>query len=243
MTSLINEWFDTTFCINLDVRTDRWEAVQSRIAAAGIAVERFPAIPARPVAAKEPTSTPTSWKEAVKACAKSHIAAVREARRRGSRAAFLFQDDVRFHPRFLETLRRWIMDVPADWDLLYLGGWHPRMARDEQGREHEVPRPEHVRGNVYRLRHDFCLHACGVRHTLFDEILAIDPEAGEPIDCSFIRLFQQRRRCYGLMTADESRPGAWGLVQQDHSLGSDLRDPSDLERFRWPGWSEAATDL
>ena len=35
MPSLINERFDTTFCINLDARTDRWAAVQSRFAAAG----------------------------------------------------------------------------------------------------------------------------------------------------------------------------------------------------------------
>lgn len=241
MPSLLNEWFDCIFCINLDDRTDRWETVHTRFAAAGVVVERFPAVPTRHRVAVESAQTQAPWKEAIKACARSHIAAVREAHRRGARAVFLFQDDVSFHPRFEDILRRWVVDLPTDWDMLYLGGWHPRMVHGEHGRELEVSPPEHIRGHIYQLRHDFCLHACGVRHMLFDQILAIDPEAGEPIDCSFIRLFQRQRGCYGLMTVEESRPGAWGLVQQDHSLGSDLRDPAELDRFPWPGWSQLKT--
>jgi len=233
---LLNEMFDCVFCINLDSRPDRWASASERFAVAGIEVERFPAIDTWSPVALGQAPSQTRWKDAVEACARSHQAAVAEAQQRGARAVFLFQDDVVLHPRFDDVLHRWIGDLPDEWALLYLGGWHPRTALDPQRGETEVPGPEHVRGHVYRLRHDFCLHACGIRDTLFDEVLSIDPGAAEPIDCSFIRLFQERGNCYGLMTADEARPGAWGLAQQDHSLGSDLRADGQLDRFEWPGW-------
>jgi hypothetical protein len=236
--SVLNEWFDCVFCINRDDRPERWNVVEARFAAAGLAVERFSAITPRPgpQATILPGTAEERWQAAVTACAASHVAAVREADRRGARGVFLFQDDVAFHPQFESTLRLWMAELPPDWDMLYLGGWHPEVAKGADGHFFAVPRPEPVREHVYRLRHDFCLHACGIRQSLFADVLAIDFHTGEPMDCAIIRVFQQRRNCYGLMTAEESRPGAWGLVQQDHSLGTDLRDPSELERFRWPGW-------
>jgi hypothetical protein len=238
--SLLNELFDLVFCINLDSRTDRWEIVRDRSLVAGLEVERFSAFPSKPPRSTNARGEGGPWKEAVKACARSHIAAVREAVQRGAHSVFIFQDDVVFHPRFDAKLRNWIVDLPEDWDLLYLGGWHPRTERDPVRGEIEITRPEHVSGNVYRLHHDFCLHAVGIKSSVFEDIMRINPESGEPMDCSFVRLLQRHRNCFGLMTEEESRSGAWGLVQQDHSLGSDLRATDQLDRFEWPGWPNEA---
>lgn len=163
----------------------------------------------------------------------SHIGAVREAKRRNLGSVFIFEDDAVFTPDFETKLKKWIRELPADWDMLYLGGWHPTVRSAREQEETHLSSPEHVSGHVYRLRRDFCLHAYGVRDTLFDDILAIDPTSGEPIDCLYIDRFQALRNCYGLMTAEEAEPGTWGLVQQDHSLGSDIRDPQALSWIKW----------
>jgi hypothetical protein len=231
--SVLNDLFELVLCINLDSRPDRWAKAQKRFKQVGIRVDRFPACPGPPQEVDDGESYRWGHRRPRIGAAMSHIGAVREARRRNLRSIFIFEDDAIFAPEFESKLKKWIRELPADWDMLYLGGWHPAVTSTCEQEEAHPSSTEHVSGHVYRLRRDFCLHAYGVRDTLFHEILAIDITSGEPIDCLYIDRFQALRKCYGLMTADEAEPGTWGLVQQDHSLGSDIRDLENLSWIKW----------
>jgi hypothetical protein len=120
-------FFDAIFCINLDRRTDRWEAVQRRFEHLGIQerVRRFPAI-----------ETPERHHTG---CTLSHREIIAAAKAMGLENVLIFEDDV----RFLEGTR-WCLRSSLDelsmqpWDLFYLGGyrWEPGPIRLAEGCQH-----------------------------------------------------------------------------------------------------------
>lgn len=58
-------------------------------------------------------------------CGTSHAKAVLRALTDGAQAPLIIEDDVIFLPGALDRLRQAATELPADWDIVYLGG-HPR---------------------------------------------------------------------------------------------------------------------
>lgn len=93
----------STYCINLDRRTDKWEDVKKEFKRVGLYdnMIRFPAYPG-------------GWR----GCRDSHIAIMRMAQY--DDMVEIFEDDV----RFLDVLSIYqaTAELPEDWDVLYYGG-------------------------------------------------------------------------------------------------------------------------
>ena len=92
------------FCINLDGRPERWAEVQEEVKVIGVEIERFPAIKHRPGHV---------------GCRLSHEALWEKAKPLG--VWMVIEDDILFLPGAKETLEAAIEQLPADWDMLYLG--------------------------------------------------------------------------------------------------------------------------
>ncbi len=143
-------FFDAIYCINLNTKTDRWEAVQARFEALGIAgrVRRFPAF-----------ETPSNHHIG---CALSHRAILAEAKQRGLRNVLVFEDDVIFSVDAAERLRPNIEELKQrDWKTLYFGGhrWGQTFEKAPGCRHLEIPK-----GLT-------CTHAIAYHESIYGQIL------------------------------------------------------------------------
>ena len=142
-------------CINLDRRSDRWEAFQRSCTMPD--VERFPAIDGRKV------RPPAWWKQGGGAwgCMLSHIRILEQALMDGmdqrGEVLLVLEDDALFPDDFDERTARFLEAVPHDWDQLYLGGQHRGLrAKPPQRINAEVVRPHMVnRTQAYAVRGKF----------------------------------------------------------------------------------------
>lgn len=138
--------FDRIICINLDRRPDRWEGFLAS-ATPHIPrerIERFSAFDAQKLL------VPAWWHGTPGgyACTLSHRFAIAQAFAGGAETALLFEDDALLADDFAARLSAFVREVPADWQLLYLGGQHrPRY------------RPFPVSEGVARCRHTIRMHA------------------------------------------------------------------------------------
>lgn len=148
------EFFEAIYCLNLDERTDRWEAASRRFAELGLVsrVERFPAIR---TPANHHVGCTLSWR---------HMVAT--ARERGLRNFLGIEDDAIFLDDTLGVLGRAISELDGrPWDLLYLGGatW-----------EQPTDIPGHAA--LQAPRSLTCTHALAVSQAAYARLLAEIPE-------------------------------------------------------------------
>jgi len=118
---MILDYFDGAFYLNLDNRTERKEAFETRSKEAGLDIERFPAY----VLKEEDVSNPfnnVGWHIKI-SCTYSHFKMIEEAKKRGWKNCLIFEDDAIFIEGFQEKIRTCIDELKnEDWDIFYLGG-------------------------------------------------------------------------------------------------------------------------
>jgi predicted O-methyltransferase YrrM len=108
------------FVINLDRATDRWDALEKRIAELEWPFpkpERFSAIEEDPPADYQPTRG--AW-----GCLQSHLAIYKKCREEGVTCILVLEDDCVFREGFMKNLAKYLEAVPDDWQQVYLGGHH-----------------------------------------------------------------------------------------------------------------------
>ena len=179
-------WLDETFpyrvCINLERRPERWRRMRRRFSRHGLSpVVRIPAVDGASL------TPPAGWEDPAGAygCLLSHVAAVREARRRGAPSVLIFEDDAAFSPDFAGRFAAGLAELPADWDMLHLGGLH------------ELD-PVPVTGRVARLTSTYSTYAYAIRGTAYDAFLTLNGEALAPVDYNN-RELQKELACYGFV--------------------------------------------
>ena len=138
--------FDRVVCINLDRRPDRWASFQQSAAPHIPAdrIHRYSAFDAQKLLIPSWwNGTPGGY-----ACTLSHRFAIAETFAAGAESALFFEDDALLAPDFASRLAQLMLAVPADWQLLYLGGQHrPRF------------KPLPVADGVVRCRQTIRMHA------------------------------------------------------------------------------------
>ena len=144
-------------------------------------VERFPAIDGDVV------EKPAHWIHSAGAygCLLSHVAVVSEARDSAAANILILEDDVILDPEFQQKFARFIKEVPDDWDMLYFGALH----KDE---------PVKISTHVARITKANSTFAYALKHTVFDEFIALNSRAEDVLDMNSYRL-QQRFNCYCFM--------------------------------------------
>jgi glycosyl transferase, family 25 len=178
----LGELFPYRVCINLDRRPERWRRMRRRLSRHGLApVERFPAVDGAGL------TPPAGWEDPAGAygCLLSHVAAVREAERRGAPSVLIFEDDAAFSPDFMARFAACAAELPADWAMLHLGGLH------------ELD-PVPVSERVARLTSTYSTYAYAVRHTAYAAFLALNGQALAPVDYNN-RELQKELPCYGFV--------------------------------------------
>jgi GR25 family glycosyltransferase involved in LPS biosynthesis len=144
-------------------------------------VQRFSAIDGNDVA------LPHNWIHTAGAygCLLSHVQVVREARDAGASSVLILEDDVVFDPQFKEKFASFIQELPADWDMLFLGALH----KDE---------PVVVSEHVARITKANSTFAYAIRNTVFDAFVELNGRTEHVLDMNNYVL-QERFNCYCFM--------------------------------------------
>lgn len=96
--------WDKAICINLDKRKDRWKESQQEFKRLGIQAERFPAL------------TGTNGMQGL------HLSNQVIFKGNAGKSILVMEDDVVFNIPLFPALHRAYNELPAGWDMLYLGG-------------------------------------------------------------------------------------------------------------------------
>ncbi len=124
------EEIDCIYCINLDIRADKWKKMAQKFSKEELVVNRVPAI--------------NGWKEISKktlrklkapnnakltpgqiGCILSHLSVLKDAKRRGYNNILVLEDDIDFLHE-MSTLDNYIKLVTwndPDWDVLFIDDW------------------------------------------------------------------------------------------------------------------------
>ena len=176
----LDEVFPYKVCINLDRRPDRWDTMRETFARFGIrAVERLAAVDGRDIHLPERLShlRPVDY-----ACTLSHLLAVKQARRMNAPSVLIFEDDCLFDPDFVAKFPGHMRQVPADWDILFLGGYH-------------FAPPVPVSENIVRAVATLTAHAYAVRQTIYADFIELNENPPAIIDRNNT-ILQQKFNCY-----------------------------------------------
>lgn len=151
MSSILNNYFDKIYCINLDSRTDRWKKCSEQFEKMDLSVERFSAID------KNNIYNPTQLSDGQYACALSHLGVMQMAKAQNLNNILIFEDDVVLSNNISEVFEKNIKSVPDDWIMLYLGGSH-------------LNGTVHVEHDVYRMNASLTTHAYALKGVVLDAL-------------------------------------------------------------------------
>lgn len=157
---------DKIYCINLDRRPEKWQAVQKQFQKHGLKVDRMPGVDGNDFRIDYPCSHGNNG------CTIAHLQCVERAKLLGLTNVMIFEDDVVLHDKFNDVLNASMQELPEDWQFLYLGGTHKE-------------RPVKITEHIYRVSKTFCTHACVIRSTLFDYVLNNFKSLHQPCDCYY----------------------------------------------------------
>lgn len=109
---------DKTYLINLPHRTDRLRIAKQQFANAGVeGVQIFPAIDAKRMRLRGLTED----NQGLIGCFMSHFFILQEAIMNGYKRVAVFEDDVLLVNDFAEKMNIAMAQIPAKWEMLYLG--------------------------------------------------------------------------------------------------------------------------
>ncbi len=183
---MIHRYFDHIFCINLERRPDRKKQAQDEFLKHGIINVIFVnGVDGndlqQPVVMSKDGSIPSTGDIG---CSLSHLKVAKFAKERGINRYFVLEDDVQFSEKFnLGYLESFMLKVPADCDLLYLGGNHNGGF-------------EMVNDKIAKIFETFTTHSYGVINDKSrDAIIEVLSGADEKVDVALASL-HRRLNCY-----------------------------------------------
>lgn len=117
--SVLNEYFDKIYCINLDRRPDRWGECQKIFTSMNIDVERFSACDGQLL----DTGYGKVYNGELGGSI-THTRVLRKIKEEGYNKVLILEDDIEFCEDFEFNFNKSIKDLPDDWDLFFFGGNH-----------------------------------------------------------------------------------------------------------------------
>jgi hypothetical protein len=205
--------FARVYCVNLDTRPDRWQRFSANVPPDWpfAPIERFSAVAGKRV------PHPPYWKAGGGAwgCYRSHLRLIEQCLQDGVESVLLLEDDALFPADFTARTLDWLRHVPADWEMLYLGGQHLfARAHPPLKLGPDLYQP----WNVNRT-HAWALRGPGLR-VVYQHLLTRDWHAGHHIDHHLGRLHMRRdRKIYC--------PPAWLIGQAGGKSNISGRSPPD----------------
>lgn len=127
------EGIDVIYCINLDIRKEKWEVMQRHFSQQRLQANRVPAVNGWTELTKEnrqELNSPNNSKlvPGEIGCLLSHLSILRDAADRGCNQILVLEDDVEFIIP-MQNVSQYIKELTENdpnWDILFLDDWHRR---------------------------------------------------------------------------------------------------------------------
>jgi len=176
---ILNDLLPHKVYINLDRRPDRRARMEGLFARLGLGpVARFAAFDGKAL----PLPSGWAYPPGAYGCLQSHLAVVRQARSARLPSLLIFEDDCVFADRFHERFSGYASALPAQWDMLLLGGGH-------------VVEPQRIAEHLGRVSETWLAHAYALRSTMYDAFIAACEQEQEPLDY-YTATLQKDFDCY-----------------------------------------------
>jgi hypothetical protein len=186
--SKLHSHFTKTVVINLDRRVDRMKKVSHYCRQLGIEFQRVSACDGRMQQLQIPSAVANGfqerhWNQAAAGLCLTVAKILKEAKAEGCDSVLFLEDDVEFRPDVNEQVAQSMPQVPADWEMIYVGISHLRPG---------IPISEHV----VRIICGMAAHCVAIRCTVFDLLIEALSKPREPIDVTYANKIHPRGRSY-----------------------------------------------
>ena len=172
----VNDFFDHVFIVNLRRRLDRLIEITKELEKHNIEAEVIEAIDGNDLELPEIISSDgLRVKKGDIGCSLSHSKVCKIAKERGFKNYLVIEDDCQMKSNFNELFTEYIMQVPSDWKLLYIGGSH-------NGNK------SHVSKNIVLAQKIFTTHAMGVHEEVYDDLINLWEQRNEKVDLCVAQL-------------------------------------------------------
>jgi glycosyl transferase, family 25 len=172
----LTEFFDKTFCVNLERRSDRWDECLTEFNKHEITnVERFIAVDG--LALPQTTSgfvTPSRL-----ALVLTNVNILEKAIQENYNSILILEDDIEFTDE-INNISEYFKFLPEDWDMLYFGGNH----NGHVG----VKSPEIINQRVCKLHHTFSTHCVAINKKAFQRVLDRINKRDNALDVIYVDL-------------------------------------------------------
>ena len=176
---VLTDYFEKTYCINLDRRLDRWLKVLDEFKKHKFGkVERFSAIDGNNLINN------TKLLNGELGILETHIELIKKSKENNLKNILIFEDDVYFSTD-INKIENYIKNIPNNWDMIYFGGNHTYGSPLEK-----------IKENVYKLNYTVSLHCVALKSTIFDEVLSILEKKEKQVDNYYTEI-QKKYNCYG----------------------------------------------
>lgn len=183
MQKIINTFFGAVLVTNLERRPDRLESVSEELEKFNIEASRLPAVDGHALFPELP-KLKAGWKGSTW----THLNGLLYAKQNNLKNILILEDDVRFSEEYFHLLESMFSELPADWDMFYVG------ANDKHPETVLLPYSEHLRKANFLLT----THAYSVNARCFDfliEHLSSNLESAMVIDVLYTRV-QPQLNCF-----------------------------------------------
>ena len=154
----MDDFIHKIYCINLDKRTDRWNTIcLPQFIKLNLQVERVSAVDGMLI--DLPCDCSPQLRGRI-GCAMSHLNVLRLAQQHHIERILILEDDVSFSDEFIPTLSRLITNIPADWDMIFLGANH-------------MIKPTLIGNGITKLNRAFTTHAYIVNSHMIDKLIQL----------------------------------------------------------------------
>jgi GR25 family glycosyltransferase involved in LPS biosynthesis len=154
----LTDFFDKTYCVNLDRRIDRWsDSINEFKRFNLIEVERVSAIDGKTIQQEN-----THINKSEISLILTNIKIIEKAKKDGLKSILILEDDVEFTDE-INNISEYFKFLPNDWDMIYFGGNHNTHMNIEP--------PIIINEKISKLHHTFSTHCVGIKNTAYNIIL------------------------------------------------------------------------
>ena len=165
----ITDFFDKTYCINLDRRFDRWEECLIEFKKYDIeGVIRWSAIDGNNI-----NKLGSCEKSSQTALILTNIDILEDSIKNNLKNVLIMEDDIKFSDE-VYNISEYFKYLPEDWDMVYFGGTH----NSHMG----VNPPLIINEKVCKLHNTFTTHCVGINGKSFNTIINKLKEFNNPLD-------------------------------------------------------------
>lgn len=194
------EYFDETFCINLNHRPDRLELFNNEVLKYDLGkYTRFEGV----LGSSIRNEINSNLLDGEIGIIKSNIEVLNYSKSKNYKSILIIEDDCYFTDEVNNLVNKFDL-IPNDWDMLYFGGNHNTHMRVEP--------PLNINEHIVKLHNTYSAHMIAIKSKLFDIIIPLLLKYDKQIDVIYSEL-QKKYNVYSFYPGVAKQRSGYSDIQ------------------------------